>query len=167
MGQYKRFVNSIAHDRTDRGANLVEFALVVPLLLLLVLGIVEFGLLFGQSNEVRHAAREGARYGAVSNPDYNGDSSIDNADVLEVTCDLINLPGNNSIDVSLSLTVDDNGNGSPDRLDYGTITVEAATSSLTGAPLVSNFIPSTLSNSAVFRLEQDGAWTDFGPTPCP
>ena len=62
----------------ERGASLVEFALIMPLLLILVLGIVEFGYLFAQFNEVRHAAREGARYAAVSNPaDYNGDGSED------------------------------------------------------------------------------------------
>lgn len=144
----------------------MEFALVAPLLILLLLGIVEFGMVFGHYNEVRHSAREGARYAAVSNPDYNGDSTVDNTDVLEVTCDAIGLPGG-TISVALSLTTDDNGNGSPDRLDYGTITVEATTSSLTGLPLISTFIPSTLSNDATFRLEQDGAWSDFGPTACP
>ena len=78
----------------ERGATLVEFALIMPLLLILVLGVVEFGYLFAQFNEVRHAAREGARYAAVSNPaDYNGDSSADSSDVVAATCDALNLPG--------------------------------------------------------------------------
>ena len=167
MGQSHKLVNGIPRGRkAERGANLVEFALVAPLLLILLLGIIEFGVIFAHYNEVRHSAREGARYAAVSNPDYNGDSTIDNTDVLEVTCDSINLPGG-TVSVSLALTVDGDGDGAPERLDYGTITVQAATSSLTGAPLISGFIPSSLSNDAVFRLEQDGAWSDFGPTPCP
>ena len=53
-----------SRDR-EGGAALVEFAVLAPLLLLLVLGIVEFGYTFGQYNGVRHAAREGARYAAV------------------------------------------------------------------------------------------------------
>ena len=56
----------------DAGASLVEFALIAPFLLLLLMGIIEFGFLFGQSNEVRHAAREGAHYAAVSYPDRDG-----------------------------------------------------------------------------------------------
>jgi hypothetical protein len=45
----------------ERGAELIEFALVLPLLLLLVLGIVDFGFLFQRLEVVTNAAREGAR----------------------------------------------------------------------------------------------------------
>jgi Flp pilus assembly protein TadG len=44
-----------------RGAVLVEFALVLPVLLLIVVGIMDFGLLFRQQQVVINAAREGAR----------------------------------------------------------------------------------------------------------
>jgi Flp pilus assembly protein TadG len=47
--------------RSERGAELIEFALVLPLLLLLVLGIVDFGFLFQRLEVVTNAAREGAR----------------------------------------------------------------------------------------------------------
>ena len=47
--------------RREGGAALVEFAMLLPFLLILVLGIVEFGFLLGQFNEVRHGAHEGAR----------------------------------------------------------------------------------------------------------
>ena len=43
--------------RSERGAELIEFALVCPLLLLLILGIVDFGFLF-QRMAVEVAARE-------------------------------------------------------------------------------------------------------------
>jgi Flp pilus assembly protein TadG len=46
---------------SERGAELIEFALVLPLLLLLVLGIVDFGFLFQRYEVVTNAAREGAR----------------------------------------------------------------------------------------------------------
>jgi Flp pilus assembly protein TadG len=51
--------------RSERGAELVEFALTLPLLLLLVLGIIEFGFLFQEYEVVTNAAREGARVGAL------------------------------------------------------------------------------------------------------
>lgn len=47
--------------RSERGAELVEFALVFPLLLLVTLGIVDFGLMFQRYEVLTNAAREGAR----------------------------------------------------------------------------------------------------------
>ena len=45
----------------EKGAELVEFALVFPLLLLVMFGIMDFGLLFQRYETVTNAAREGAR----------------------------------------------------------------------------------------------------------
>ena len=47
--------------RSEEGAQLVEFALVLPMLLLVVLGIAEFGFIFQRYEVVTNAAREGAR----------------------------------------------------------------------------------------------------------
>ncbi len=51
--------------RTDEGAAAVEFALVVPLLLVLVFGIIDFGILFGQNLSLNNAARDSSRFGVV------------------------------------------------------------------------------------------------------
>ena len=59
----QRFVR---RDRRKRGQALVEFALVVPLFLLLLAGMIDFGLGLNASIAVSNAAREGARLGAVS-----------------------------------------------------------------------------------------------------
>ena len=48
--------------RSERGSQLIEFALVLPLLLLVVLGIMDFGLLFQRYEAVTNAAREGRPY---------------------------------------------------------------------------------------------------------
>ena len=146
--------------KRDGGASLVEFAVAMPLLLILVLGIIEFGFVLAQMNEVRHGAREGARYAAVSRPDINGDSTEgDNADIQSVVCDSVNLPGAASIKVELS--------GGLDRYDYGTISVVADTESLSNAPIISGMLPDTITNEATFRLEQDANWTGFTPFTCP
>ena len=139
-------------SRSDRGANLVEFALLLPFLLLLILGMVEIGYKFGQFNEIRHGAREGARYAAVSNPAFGG---TPNQDVVTSVCNAINLPAT-SISVSV---VGPNVNQSPLQSQYATLTVTATVDTLTGAPLISSFVPSLLTNTATFRLEQDAAWT--------
>lgn len=47
--------------RSERGAELIEFALVFPTLLLVMLGIIDFGFLFQRYEVVTNAAREGAR----------------------------------------------------------------------------------------------------------
>lgn len=53
-----------APDRTQRGAVFLEFALVLPLLLSMVLGIFTGGLTYTHKISVVEAVREGARYGA-------------------------------------------------------------------------------------------------------
>jgi Flp pilus assembly protein TadG len=55
--------------KSMRGQSVVEFALVVPLLLLIILGIVEFSRMFETLNVLTSAAREGARVAAVTAPD--------------------------------------------------------------------------------------------------
>lgn len=49
----------------DRGAAAVEFALIVPILLLLVVGIIQFGRVFSLQIQLSGAANAGARYLAV------------------------------------------------------------------------------------------------------
>lgn len=62
-------VKPLAHD--DSGQKLVEYALTLPVLLLLVLGIMEFGLAVFAYNTVANAAREGAQVGAVMDGDID------------------------------------------------------------------------------------------------
>lgn len=54
-------------DRDDRGAVMVEFALIVPILVTLFVGIVQFGLAWNTSISIESAAREGARAAALGN----------------------------------------------------------------------------------------------------
>jgi Flp pilus assembly protein TadG len=53
------------HWRSERGAELIEFAIVVPILLLLIAGIIDFGMMFRTYEAVTNAAREGARVGVL------------------------------------------------------------------------------------------------------
>lgn len=54
--------------RSERGQSLVEFALVLPLLLLLLLGIVDFARAWNVFEVLTDAAREGARVAVVYKP---------------------------------------------------------------------------------------------------
>jgi len=51
--------------RDERGQALVEFALIMPFLLLFLVGIVEFGRAWNQHQVITDAAREGARKAAM------------------------------------------------------------------------------------------------------
>jgi Flp pilus assembly protein TadG len=53
--------------RDQRGASAVEFAFIVPLLIVLVLGIAEFGHAFQVQGTLSAAAREGVRAMALRN----------------------------------------------------------------------------------------------------
>jgi Flp pilus assembly protein TadG len=53
--------------RDERGASAVEFAFIVPLLIVLVLGIAEFGHAFQVQGTLSAAAREGVRAMALRN----------------------------------------------------------------------------------------------------
>src|SRR4029078_10630091 len=54
--------------RQERAQSLVEFALIVPMLLILVFGIIDFGMGLRAYISVASATREGARYASVGNP---------------------------------------------------------------------------------------------------
>jgi hypothetical protein len=53
------------HD-SERGAAIVEFALLLPILIVLVFGVVEFGRAYNASVTLTHASREGVRELAIS-----------------------------------------------------------------------------------------------------
>lgn len=53
--------------RDERGAAAVEFAIILPVLLALIVGIVEFGRAYNAQLSLTHAAREGVRVMAISN----------------------------------------------------------------------------------------------------
>jgi Flp pilus assembly protein TadG len=56
---------SRGHKARDRGSVAVEFALVVPVLLLIVFGIIDFGRALNAQIALTGAAREGARLAAL------------------------------------------------------------------------------------------------------
>lgn len=53
----------------DRGAAAVELALLLPMLLLIVFGVIDFGRAFNAQVTLTQAAREGGRLAALGQPD--------------------------------------------------------------------------------------------------
>jgi Flp pilus assembly protein TadG len=139
--------------RSETGAELVEFALVFPLLLLVVLGIMDFGLLFQQEEVLTNAAREGARVAVL--PGYSGDDA--KARVAQyITAGMLSQGG------TVTATV-----GPPTKVNIGTNCMTTITVTVTyphnylflsgiGAYFGSSFGIRTLSASSTMRTEVTG-----------
>ena len=65
--------------RSERGATAVEFAMIMPLLIVLVIGIAEFGRAFQVQGTLSAAAREGVRLMALQNDPTAARSAVRNA----------------------------------------------------------------------------------------
>lgn len=57
--------------QSDRGQTMVEFALIMPVLCMVLFGIIQFGILFNDYLALTDATRVGARKGAVSRTAVN------------------------------------------------------------------------------------------------
>ena len=141
------------HKLGSRGANLVEFAVLAPLLILLLFGIIEFAWVFSINLDIRHGAREGARLAAT-------DDLTPGAEVADI-CDRMDVANDPQTEISITRTGDAIG-------DDITVTVESPVRTLTGIfnPFLS---PSTQLNSTIIiRQEQVPSWSQIGSlTACP
>ena len=94
--QVRRIDRRREHERDrEQGQSMVEFALVAPLLMLLLLAVIDIGQLLSSQDSVMYASRQGARlmgaYGSAPPPG----SSATNPDTLIVNTITETLRGNN------------------------------------------------------------------------
>jgi Flp pilus assembly protein TadG len=66
------------NNKNERGAALVEFAIVATVFISVMFGVLEFGRLFWTHNALRDAARRGVRYAAVRRNDSSGILAVKN-----------------------------------------------------------------------------------------
>lgn len=123
-----------ARANGERGAAAVEFALVLPLLLMVVLGTIDWGWYFFVSQVVTNAAREGARVGSLtaydaSNPSADATARTDAVNTATAYLSGANLTGTPEVTAE---TV-----GTSIR-----VTVKYPAGSLTGFTAIVPFIPS-------------------------
>jgi len=137
-------------NRKDRGAQLVEFALIAPLLILLLIGIVELGWGLAQHIDVRHKARETLRVAIVDEP----------LSVIEARAcqdDIVKSENIQSIDLTTSTT----------EGDPISVTVTADLQMLTGLFDVFFGASPQISSTAEGRIEQESSFTSQELAPCP
>jgi len=82
---------------TERGAAAVEFALLFPLFLVIVFGVINMGFGFNQKINLTQAAREASRYGATLSFEAAG-GDVD--DWLQKVTDVAISAGGNDLDVT-------------------------------------------------------------------
>jgi len=135
MLMIRRFV------KTERGQTLVELALVLPVLVLILFGILEFGRIFHSYIVITNAAREGARLGALGKSDEEIIARIREASPLYLADSRLRItklePNESARNPGVPLTVE---------VVYD---VELVT------PLISSILPNpiTLKSTAVMRVE--------------
>lgn len=123
--------------KNEKGQSLVEFALVIPLLLLIVMAIIEFGLMFNAYITITNASREGARGGALGDDNAGIELVVDSvANHLDLNnISVVITPNTRSRGDMLSVTV---------TYDYQLIT-----------PIISNILSPivNLESETVMRVE--------------
>jgi Flp pilus assembly protein TadG len=73
-----RLTRGVRRTSDENGASAVEFALLMPVLTLIIFGIISFGIVFAQQLALGNATRQGARFGAA-------DSTKNCADIVTET----------------------------------------------------------------------------------
>jgi Flp pilus assembly protein TadG len=152
-----------AVDR-ERGATLVEFALVLPLLLLVMLGIVDLGMRLADGHALEDGIRDATREVVVGNT--GGDagcvvvgSSAPNTETAEMVClvkDRIGLPES---DVRVRVVVGAGGAVAGEPL---LVCAQYPGDSFTG--LLPQFGSGAISARTVLRLELDSPVQSFAET---
>lgn len=96
---------------SQNGATAVEFAIVLPLMVLLIFAMVEFGLYLFNRQVITNAAREGARYGVVAREDRRTNSQIQTVVQNYSAQHLVTFGGTNTPTVTLKPIDYDTGDG--------------------------------------------------------
>ena len=144
---------------TERGATLVEFAIVVPLLVLFIFGAIDFGWAFGQHINVRGAVREGARLavvngGAGADPNGRRDDLIVKTKQRAAELD----PAQTAVYIALQ---DDNGNGVQGEVgETVVVCTRYPLRSLSG--LTQQFLAGDMRSKAVMRMEKFANFSSGG-----
>ncbi len=139
----------LLRKRGEKGANLVEFAILAPFLILLLFGIIEFAWVFATNLDVKHGAREGARITAVNTPDTG------NVDLAAEICSRMNIVGSDT-----ATTITWASDGTPAVGEGVTVTVSTPLSTLTGIMDWAFGSLPTLDSTVEMRIEQPPDWSD-------
>jgi Flp pilus assembly protein TadG len=137
-------------NRED-GQALPEFALVLPILIVVFIGIIHFGKAFNYWNDATHITAEGARYAAVNNKPYPSNPASLQAQLL-AQGDTAELRNGGTADVpAASQVCIDFPTGTPAKGEPVRVTM---TFQYHWMPLFDlDIVSTTVTSTAVMRLE--------------
>jgi Flp pilus assembly protein TadG len=150
----KRPSNGAARD--SRGQSLVEFAIVFPILMLILGGIIQFGLIFWGQNTLTQVVRETGRWASTqqdcADTSANKQLVVDRANVLAASSSLIGYDSGTPWTLA-NVTVSWNGTPCPpvDNTTAAFVVIEVRHSVPVFFPLILS--SGELSSSAEFRME--------------
>lgn len=124
----------------EKGAVAVEFALVIPIFLMLVFGIVEFGRAFNIQVSLSEAARETARYTAIHA--HDADFSFDDARAVGISA----APSMNLAPANIEIAYSDGS--TCDAGDSVVVTLQVVTPYITALPGLIPGLPANLDISS-------------------
>jgi Flp pilus assembly protein TadG len=144
-------IPSLIND--DSGQALVEFALVLPLLLLLVFGMLDFGKAYNYWNDATHLTAEGARFATVNRkPDPASAQSLQVQIRNQADSGELRNGGTSTVAVPAQVCVEF-PTGTP---TYGDPVRVRMTFTYTFIPFIGNkvgFLSRTITSTSVMRLE--------------
>ncbi|MBQ2903937.1 MAG: pilus assembly protein [Clostridia bacterium] len=131
-------------EKSEDGQAMVEFALVLPVFLLILCGIIDFGWLFYNQLSLNNACREGARY-AVVNTAEGGSTQAIKSHIENLTT---NVFANDGVDISIEYT----SQGDPTAGDIK-VSLEADISFFT--PVLSSVLgkEKTITSTVIMKVE--------------
>jgi Flp pilus assembly protein TadG len=129
------------HAAGERGAAAVEFALVLPILILLIFGIVEFSISYNRQQALHAAAREGART-----------ASVPSSTTSDINSAVTNALQGVTFDSSPTITITPSASQPCLNRSGQTVTVQVTANSQLDIPLWNN-VTVSLSGQGQFRCE--------------
>ena len=152
-----RLFNRLNHRRraaSERGQAMVEFALVLPVLLLVLFGIFDFGRAINYWIDATHLSNEAARYAAVGNTPSGCSGSL--ADCVRDQADSPELAnGSGSVTTPISVCINAPAATTPGTPITATASFDYQWFSFLGLSVTT----STISTTATMRLERYNAAT--------
>lgn len=137
----KRFIK---RKKREDGQAMVEFALILPIFLLILCGIIDFGWLFYNQLSLNNACREGARYAVVH--------TAENADTQAIINHIENTTttvfANDGIDISVKYS-------SPSDPTAGDVTVDMKADISFFTPVLSTVLgkEKTITSTVIMKVE--------------
>jgi Flp pilus assembly protein TadG len=154
--------------RGERGQSLVEFALVLPVLLFIFMGIFDFGRVMFLYSQLSNGAREAARYGAVTGLNPMAPQYLDCNGIRNAVTSRFGLPQTVTVTIqydngqSIIFTNCDSSR-SPDAIVSGNrirVTVSSQVRFVT--PMISAIMPArTLSFTAARTILKNGTFVPY------